>query len=1223
MNLLNMQQEQIVGLEINSEIQKPIPKVPQRSQPTINIVYKEYQKEQNSQSTQLLLTQNTIENLEISSLSFLNSEVTSIKVNYLNFDECDENIYGDYIKKPYTMILVISEPNIKEFKKSGLQSMEKFVDTCRKLNLSFLIVYCPNLDASQKKSRGLESKIQEVLNEIVSEGENKLDIQRNKFLKLIDIDPNTSSNDSKEFYEFCKREFQMLLRMQIKESVEERISEIENNIFSYNEKKNQPDWNYQVSLINKERLIYLLNSLGLHQEALQQYEECNNTIYELIMRGRLNIKQQMEGIEKDKVSIIPVLNVKLYDNYEEFTKTILQKGLHFFKFYQILIRKIILQMTQMQFIQELMDRLQYFLRFIQSNIFSQMDCESDNVRLFQNIWIILTINQIIEFFVEQKKIVHYSVSQQNDIDYNIILLREIQLKSMQKIAELLFSIKIEELSIQSIEQEFEQLSISIKTNKLRKLKSFIQEKDISQLTVLQDQSEQATFIKTYTDSTLFFNSYTNTISDQIVSLHKLKMFKKQFIYQINLLKFKILAKEIKIPYQALALECEEAYETLESWPNLLVSGLIYKMLFYKNHCVVEQFRKCCIKLVKIKVLTLEQRNLILNILREDNEKLDQSNEDSEEILFNDNNQTLEKKSSQILSKYYADDMVEDQVNTEKEIQKKSKKKYIKISESQLCYVEKLQLEKTQGENYEAKLKFRKNYQFSLNETTIEIKLESSDINRTSRYSQDEYDKLRNKSFSNTSNDDSLPIIQPVQYHVLTLELNQCDIDEQENQLIIKEIEIKSKGCYNLKSVSIIVGQYKFKLDISQSSKLFTFKINLPSLNICSLLDQSAIEIPYYHEIPVMVTIIDHNFSNTTHLKFIYNHEILKLEKKYICLTQGADKSQYIENRNEIVHKDIIQLTKKENNVNKMAIIVYFKATSKNLQKIDYGTFTNLTIKLIEDTTVLDQFEKQAITITYYKQDIKKLDIYYNINITNYSDYKILFSSQNQSEILNLHQNELELQKNEQISKTINPQTEKVFVTFKLESKNLQELGEQIFIDDLSFLKNLKIEEYFLEKEISKNTILKDSTLIKNPKLDIFINNVNSHCFCNEILNLEINVKILRQNQNKQNNIQEDKYFYTLLAQNKRDGNYLLLGQTQISTQNKKDDLEWKLQILPIKCGVFYLPDFEVVQYSIDENQQLCQEKIQNNQYILRYYSEPIISVTSDSSKIKNSSAFFI
>ncbi|KAL4491459.1 hypothetical protein ABPG72_008115 [Tetrahymena utriculariae] len=1218
-----MQQDQIVGLEINSEIQKPTPKAPQRNQPSINIVFKEYQKEQNNQIIQLLLNQNTIENLEISSLSFLNSEVTSLKVNYLNFDECDENIYGDYIKKPYTMILVLSEPNIKEFKKSGLQNMEKFVDTCRKLNLSFLIVYCPNLDASQKKSRGLESKVQEVLNEIINEGENKLNIQRNKFLKLVDIDPSTCSKDSKEFYEFCNREFQMLLRMQIKESVEERISEIENIIFSYNEKKNQPDWNYQVSLINKEKLIYLLNSLGLHQEALQQYEECNNTIYELIMRGRLNIKQQMEGIEKDKVSIIPVLNVKIYDSYEELSRTILQKGLHFFKFYQILIRKIILQMTQMQFIQELMDRLQYFLRFIQSNIFSQMDCESDNVRLFQNIWIILTINQIIEFFVEQKKIVHYSVSQQNDIDYNIIILREIQLKCMQKIAEILFSIKVEELSIQSIEQEFDQLSISIKTNKLRKLKSFIQEKDISQLTVLQDQSEQASFIKTYCDSTLFFNSYTNTISDQIVSLHKLKMFKKQFIYQINLLKFKILAKEIKIPYQALALECEEAYETLESWPNLLVSGLIYKMLFYKNHCVVEQFRKCCIKLVKIKVLTLEQRNLILDVLREDNEKLDQSNEESEEILFDDNNQILEKKSSQILSKYYADDMVEDQVNTEKDTQKKSKKKYIKISESQLCFVEKLQLEKTQGENYEAKLKFRKNYQFSLNETRIEIKLESQDINRTSRYSQDEYEKLRNKSFSNTSNDDSLPIIQPVQYHVVTLELNQCNIDEKENQLIIKEIEIKSKGCYNLKNVSIIIGQYKFKLDISQNARLFTFKINLPSLNICSLLDQSALEIPYYHEIPVMITIIDHNFSNTTHLKFIYNHEILKLEKKYICLTQGADKSQFIENRNEIVHKDIIQLTKKENNVNKMAIIVYFKAISKNLQKIDYGTFTNLSIKLIEDTTVLDQFEKQAITITYYKQDIKKLDIYYNINITNYSDYKVLFSSQNQTETLNLHQNELQLQKNEQISKTINPQSEKVFVTFKLESKNLQEVGEQIFIDDLSFLKSLKIEEYFLEKEISKNTILKDSTLIKNPKLDIFINNINSHCFCNEILNLEIKVKILRQHQTKQINIQEDKYFYTLLAQNKRDGNYLLLGQTQISTQNKKDDLEWKLQILPIKCGVFYLPDFEVVQYNIDENQQLCQEKIQNNQYILRYYSEPIISVTSDSSKIKNTSAFFI
>lgn len=41
-----------------------------------------------------------------------------------------------------------------------------------------------------------------------------------------------------------------------------------------------------------------------------------------------------------------------------------------------------------------------------------------------------------------------------------------------------------------------------------------------------------------------------------------------------------------------------------------------------------------------------------------------------------------------------------------------------------------------------------------------------------------------------------------------------------------------------------------------------------------MLDYNRIEIPYYHETPVMFTIIDHNFSNTTHLKFVYNHEIL-------------------------------------------------------------------------------------------------------------------------------------------------------------------------------------------------------------------------------------------------------------------------------------------------------------------------------------------------------------
>lgn len=49
----------------------------------------------------------------------------------------------------------------------------------------------------------------------------------------------------------------------------------------------------------------------------------------------------MGGIEKDKDNIIPVLNSPAYDNYEDFAKVITTRGMHFFKFYQILIRKII------------------------------------------------------------------------------------------------------------------------------------------------------------------------------------------------------------------------------------------------------------------------------------------------------------------------------------------------------------------------------------------------------------------------------------------------------------------------------------------------------------------------------------------------------------------------------------------------------------------------------------------------------------------------------------------------------------------------------------------------------------------------------------------------------------------------------------------------------------------------------------------------------------------
>lgn len=105
------------------------------------------------------------------------------------------------------------------------------------------------------------------------------------------------------------------------------------------------------------------------------------------------------------------------------------------------------------------------------------------------------------------------------------------------------------------------------------------------------------------------------------------------------------------------------------------------------------------------------------------------------------------------------------------------------------------------------------------------------------------------------------------------------------------------------------------------------------------------------------------------------------------------------------------------------------------------------------------------------------------------------------------------------------------------------MAEQKFVDDLLFLKNLKIESYFLEKEISKDTILKDSTLIKNPKLDIYVNNATSHTFCNEIFTVEIKVKILIQNNSKYSDNSDDKVFYTLLALNKKEGNYLLLGQT--------------------------------------------------------------------------------
>lgn len=83
-----------------------------------------------------------------------------MKKYIFSVDECDEEIYDNLIEKPYTMLLIISESNLKDYKKNGFSQMEKFVEVCKSRNVkSFLFVYCPFLDASMKKSKGLESKI--------------------------------------------------------------------------------------------------------------------------------------------------------------------------------------------------------------------------------------------------------------------------------------------------------------------------------------------------------------------------------------------------------------------------------------------------------------------------------------------------------------------------------------------------------------------------------------------------------------------------------------------------------------------------------------------------------------------------------------------------------------------------------------------------------------------------------------------------------------------------------------------------------------------------------------------------------------------------------------------------------------------------------------------------------------------------------------------------------
>lgn len=71
--------------------------------------------------------------------------------------------------------------------------------------------------------------------------------------------------------------------------------------------------------------------------------------------------------------------------------------------------------------------------------------------------------------------------------------------------------------------------------------------------------------------------------------------------------------------------------------------------------------------------------------------------------------------------------------------------------------------------------------------------------------------------------------------------------------------------------------------------------------------------------------------------------------------------------------------------------------------------------------------------------------------------------------------------------------EKVFVLFGFAMETLLEVSKELFVDDFAFLGEFQTSKLITENEISKDTILKDSTRINHPKVEIFVDNRSSYC----------------------------------------------------------------------------------------------------------------------------------
>lgn len=102
-------------------------------------------------------------------------------------DDCKQSTFEDDIKSPYVLIHLITEANMRDYKRDGAERVEKFIRHCELLgNSNYFFVFCPVLEGVMKKLKGLESKLLEVYNDIIIDVENHFGVKRDRFLKLFD-----------------------------------------------------------------------------------------------------------------------------------------------------------------------------------------------------------------------------------------------------------------------------------------------------------------------------------------------------------------------------------------------------------------------------------------------------------------------------------------------------------------------------------------------------------------------------------------------------------------------------------------------------------------------------------------------------------------------------------------------------------------------------------------------------------------------------------------------------------------------------------------------------------------------------------------------------------------------------------------------------------------------------------------------------------------------------